>query len=128
MTYATVDDVIRLFRKLTPDEIARAEAILPIASDALRVEARHVGKNLDILAEDEAYANTLKAVVVDIVSRMLMSDQHSEPVQQFSQSALGYAVAGTYLNPGGGLFIKKSELSRLGLRKSAYGTLELYND
>ena len=36
-------------------------------------------------------------------------------------------MSGTYLVPGGGLFIKKSELSRLGLRKQKIGTIEMYD-
>lgn len=43
-----------------------------------------------------------------------------------SQSALGYSVTGTYLIPGGGLFIKKSELSRLGLRRQRVGVMDIY--
>ena len=43
-----------------------------------------------------------------------------------SESALGYTVSGTYLVPGGGLFIKKSELARLGLRRQRIGVREIY--
>jgi hypothetical protein len=44
---------------------------------------------------------------------------------QMSQSALGYSYSGTFLNPGGGLFIKKSELARLGLKKQRIGVVSL---
>ena len=56
-----------------------------------------------------------------------MTSTTNEPMTQFSQSALGYSMSGTYLVPGGGLFIKKSELSRLGLRKQKIGTIEMYD-
>ena len=47
-------------------------------------------------------------------------------MEQFSQSALGYTASGTYLVPGGGLFIKKSELSRLGLKRQRIGVLDIW--
>ncbi|MFR4357424.1 MAG: Gp19/Gp15/Gp42 family protein, partial [Clostridia bacterium] len=40
----------------------------------------------------------------------------------------GYSYSGTYLVPGGGLFIKKTELARLGLRRQRYGVMEPYDD
>lgn len=49
-----------------------------------------------------------------------------EEGKKMSQSALGYSVTGTYLIPGGGLFIKKSELSRLGLRRQKVGVMDIY--
>ena len=72
-------------------------------------------------------ANVAKSVTVDVVARTLMTSTDSEPMTQESQSALGYTWSGTYLVPGGGLFIKKSELARLGLksqRKKAVDLLE----
>ena len=45
-----------------------------------------------------------------------MTSTTSEPMSQMSQSAGGYSVSGTYLIPGGGLFIKKSALARVGLK------------
>ena len=45
---------------------------------------------------------------------------------QFAESALGYSVSGSYLVPGGGLFIKDSELKRLGLKKQRYGVIDIY--
>ena len=70
----------------------------------------------------------MRSVVVDVVARTLMTSTDSEPITQESQSALGYSWSGTYLVPGGGLFIKKSELSRLGLRRQRLRTIELYGE
>ncbi|MGV7835606.1 Gp19/Gp15/Gp42 family protein, partial [Mycobacterium kansasii] len=44
------------------------------------------------------------------------------------ESALGYSVSGSYLVPGGGLFIKNSELSRLGLKKQRFGVIDFYGN
>ena len=70
----------------------------------------------------------MKSVTVDIVARVLMTSTNAEPMTQMSQSALGYTVSGTYLVPGGGLFIKKTELARLGLRRQRYGVIDFYGN
>ena len=125
--FATVQDIIELFRELTPEELSRASSLLPVVSDSLRVEARNVGKNLDEMVEsDQAYASVVKSVTVDIVSRTLLTSTTNEPAVQTSESALGYSQSTTFLVPGGGLFIKKSELARLGLRKQRYGVIDFY--
>ena len=126
--FATTQNIIDLWRDLSPDEVYRAKALLPVVSDSLRVEAKMVGKDLDAMALDPAYASVLMSVTVDIVARTLLTSTENEPMTQTSQSALGYTVSGTYLVPGGGLFIKNSELARLGLKRQRYGTLELYGD
>lgn len=125
--FAENNDVINLWRALTPDEITRTNALLPIVSDTLREEASRVGKNLDDLAKSATYANVLKSVVVDIIARTLMTSTNQEPMIQSSESALGYSQSGTFLVPGGGLFIKNSELQRLGLKKQRYGVLDFYD-
>ena len=68
----------------------------------------------------------LKSVIVDVVARTLMTSTDSEPMTQFSESALGYSYSGNFLVPGGGLFIKKSELNKLGLRKQKIGVRDIY--
>ena len=124
--YATITDVATLWRSLTADEATRAEALIPIVCDSLRIEAEKVGKDLDeMVADSPALANVAKSVTVDVVARTLMTSTDQEPATQFSQSALGYSVSGTYLVPGGGLFIKKSELARLGLRRQQRRVIDL---
>lgn len=124
--YVTIDDVITLFRPLTPEERAKAEELIPIVLDSLRVEADKVGKDLDImLDENEALRNVLKSVVVDVVGRTLNTSTKAEPMSQMSESALGYSVSGTFLVPGGGLFIKKSELARLGIKRQQIRSIEI---
>lgn len=127
MNFATVQDIKDLFRPLSVDEEKRAEALLPIVSDSIRQEAVKVGKNMDdMIAKGLVLENVVKSVTVDVVARVLMTSTNAEPMSQMSQSALGYSVSGTYLVPGGGLFIKKSELSRLGLKRQRYGVIEFY--
>ena len=127
--FVTIEDVEALFRDLTVEENKKAERLLNIVSDCLRQEAKKVGKNLDEMIEkQEVYENVVKSVCVDGIARNLMTSTNSEPMEQMSQSALGYYVSGTFLVPGGGLFIKKSELARLGLKRQRMGMIELYGN
>ena len=126
--FATVSDLIALWRQLSPGERERAEVLLPLVSDSLRMEAIKVGKNLDqMIEETPVLASVAKSVTVDVVARTLMTPTDETPMTQMTQSGLGYSVSGTYLVPGGGLFIKRSELARLGLRRQQIGVINLYD-
>lgn len=125
--FATIEDMEKLWRNLKPAERERAEGLLEIVSDSLRDEADKVGKNLDGLAADsDAYASVLKSVTVDVVARTLMTSTDQEPMTQMTESALGYSYSGSFLVPGGGLFIKDTELKRLGLKRQRYGVIDPY--
>ena len=125
--YATLEDLQILFRPLRDGETDKAEALLRTVSALLRSEARKRGRDLDgMLAADEDLVEVARSVTCDVVGRALMTSTDQEPLQQFSQSALGYSASGTYLVPGGGLFVKNSELARLGLTRQRIGTLEFY--
>ena len=126
--FATVEDLDTLWRNVEDHEIGRSEELLKTVSHVLRVEAKKVNKDLDLLVkEDESYSYLVKSVVVDIVARTLMTSTNQEPMTQYSESALGYSVSGSFLVPGGGLFIKDSELKRLGFKKQRYGVIEFYD-
>lgn len=125
--FATIEDVRSLWRSLTQEETERANELLTTVSASLREEARKVGKDLDVMiAMDADLAEVARSVTVDVVARALMTSTNQEPVSQFAEAALGYSVSGTYLVPGGGLFIKKSELARLGLRRQRIGVIDFY--
>jgi hypothetical protein len=125
--FATLDDLKNLWRDLEEKEVSRANALLNTVSHVLRVEAKKVNKDLDLLVKnDESYSYLVKSVIVDIVARTLMTSTNQEPMTQYAESALGYSVSGSFLVPGGGLFIKDSELKRLGFKKQRYGVIDLY--
>ena len=127
--FATIDDITNLWRPMSTNEQARAEALLEAVSASLRVEADKIGKDLDkMVTANDKYAVVVKAVTVDIVARVLMTSTNQEPTTQFAQSAGGYSVSGTYLVPGGGIFIKKAELARLGLCRQRVGVIDFYAD
>lgn len=124
----SIDDVISLWRPLKNDEILRVKELIPVVASSLRVEADKVGKDLDEMAQDDDYRNVVKSVIVDVVARTLMTATDQEPMTQYSESALGYSFSGSFLVPGGGLFIKKSELARLGLKRQRYGVIDFYEN
>lgn len=125
--FATLKDLELLWRPLKNEERSRAEALLGVVSDSLRMEADKVGRDLDsMIAAKPALATVAKSVTVDVVARVLMTSTNQEPLSQFTQTAGPYTASGTYLVPGGGIFIKKSELARLGLRRQRMGVLDVY--
>lgn len=129
--FATLTDVVTLTGKeYSAEESGRIEALLPLVSDALRMEARAVGKNLDEMASaDSAYASVVKMVTVDVVARVMRQSMDGEPLSQESQSGLGYSWSGTYAVPGGGISgaIMRNDLKRLGFKRQKYGVMEIWD-
>lgn len=127
--FATTNDIISLWRPLSAEETTRADALLPIVSDTLRNEAHKVNKDLDeMIAADSVYANVVKLVTIDVVSRALRQTTTGDAMTQESQSALGYSWSGTYAVPGGGIAnsILYSDLKRLGLLNQQIGSIPLW--
>ena len=124
--FATVTDVNLLYRQLNEEEAEKAAALIPVVCDRLRQEAANVGKDLDeMITGNKTLANVARSVTVDIVARNLMTPTKGAPMTQFSYSAVGYVQSGTYLVPGGGIFIKNAELEVLGLTRPVYGFLDM---
>lgn len=127
--YATVQDVIDLWRPLTQDEQTRAGNLIPLICDALREEAQRVGIDLDARIEaDSSLASVAKTVTVDVVARVLRSSTDGDPMTQESQSGLGYSWSGTYAIVGGGISnaIMRNDLKRLGIKVQRYGVIDFY--
>ena len=128
-SFATLDDLQKMWRNLQPTERERAEALLDTVSDMLREEAYQYGRDLDnMILERESFRSVVKSVTVDVESRALMTATTQEPMTQFAQSAMGYSVSGSYLVPGGGIFIKESEKKRLKLTTQRFGVIEPYGN
>lgn len=125
--FATTEDLEILWRALKPGEEERAKSLLEVVSNSLRVEAKKYNKDLDKMVEDDTYASVVKSVTVDVVARTLMTSTDQEPMTQTSEAAMGYSWSGSYLVPGGGLFIKNSELARLGFKRQRMGVIEPYD-
>ena len=126
--YASIEDLEKLWRPLKQSEEPRVVALLDAAAAVITNEATKAGKNIRTMCNaDPTYPLVLKSVVCDIVARALMTSTDQEPMTQMSESAGGYTTSGTFLVPGGGLFIKKSELARLGIRRQKVGVIDIYD-
>lgn len=127
MDYITTTELIDMWRPMTPEEIARAEVIIPMVCAQLRLEAKKVNMDLDAMVDgDPDFMLVAKSVTGDVVARALMTNTNQEPLTQFSQTAGSYTVSGSYLVAGGGLWIKKTELARLGIKRQRFGGMNVY--
>lgn len=125
--YATVSDLTALWRPLSDAEQAMAGNLLDLVSSEIREKARQLGRDFDAMLEDDTdLADVARSVCCDVVRRYMcdLSAGDSPAMSQMSQAAGGYTVSGTFLSPGGGLFLKRTELARLGLRRQRYGVIE----
>lgn len=124
--FLTVDDVISLKRALTSAEAEKAKSLIPVVSAELRDRAKRVGRDLDAMIEaGDTSAEVVKSVCADIIMRELNASTTSEAATQVTQSAGGYSLSYAPFMPGGGLFIKRAELSRLGLKRQRVCSVEL---
>lgn len=130
---------VKLFGAVSPEELRVIEDLFPVVSDMLRFEANKVGKDLDEMVHtNPGFKSIVRWVIFDVVSRYItnqyhvLSSDYSGPgndvavhkaVTQTTHSAGGYSVTNTYQTPVPGLFIKKSELARLGLRRQQVGVI-----
>lgn len=114
--FATKEQLAAYWRTLTSEEASRADVMLPLASNRLRLMAEDVDINLDEKSEaSEAYKDTLTWVVIEAVKRALSTPTDAPPVDTFSKTAGPYSENYKFSNPSGDLWFKKSELSALGL-------------
>lgn len=123
--FATVDDIQTLYRPLTAAEQSRAEALLPLISDEIRVLGKEVGKDIDdMAAKDSTYASVVKIVTVDVTFRVLRQSTEGDAMTQESQAALGYSWSGTYAVAGGGIAnaILNNDKKKLGLLRQQMGS------
>ena len=123
--FATVDDISTLWRPLTSEEQTRANALLPLVSDEIRVIGKRVNKDVDaMIAADETYGSVVKIVTVDVVARILRQSTEGDAMTQESQSGLGYSWSGSYAVPGGGIAnsIMVNDLKKLGLIRQQIGS------
>lgn len=127
--FATVEDIQTLWRPLSASEQSRAESLLPLISDELRVIAKGVSKDIDeMIAADETYGSMVKIVTVDVCVRVLRQNTEGDAMTQESQSGLGYSWSGTYAVAGGGIAnsILRNDLRKLGLYRQQIGALYLW--
>lgn len=114
--FASVAQLQAFWKTLTADEQARAEILLELASNRLRLIAEDNDIDMDYQVENnEAYETTARWVVMEAVKRAILTPTDVPPVETYSQTAGPYSENYKYTNPSGDLWFKKSELQALGL-------------
>lgn len=114
--FATIAQLQTFWKDIADTDEPRAEFLLELASNRLRMIGEDVGVSLDDkVAASEAYASTAQWVVMEATKRAMLTPMDMPPVDQFSQTAGPYSENYKYSNPSGDLWFKKSELSSLGL-------------
>ena len=113
-TYANKDDLTLYWK--APDDDARADYILKMASNRLRQIASDVSIDMDEKVNaDEVYFLNVQWVVMEATKRALQAPIDQQPAETYGQTAGPYSENYKYANPSGDLWFKKSELSSLGL-------------
>ena len=130
MSYATVDEYEGIYGvSLSLSDAERVENLLGAASAMLNVELKKRGKTPSYITDDDDLTEVAKLVVCASVNRIMKKNSSAgADLSQYSQSALGYTVSGTFLNPGDDLYFLTNELKRLGLKRQRIGVVELYGN
>ncbi|WP_342998199.1 Gp19/Gp15/Gp42 family protein [Catenibacterium mitsuokai] len=127
--YASVEDYEKVYNTaLNNEQHKRLLMLIELASSLLREEANKRNMNISaVISSSDDKANVAKMVVLACVHRVMSKDDEQDmPLEQFSQSALGYTFSGTYVNPGDDLYYLRNELKRMGIIKQRYGAMEIY--
>ncbi len=120
--YANAEDLTLYWR--APDAPDRANYILKLASNRLRLMAKDIGVDLDAQVNaDEVYFMNVQYVVMEASKRALQTDVNQAPSETWQQTAGPYSENIKYSNPAGDLYFKKAELSTIGLN----GNPQLYS-
>lgn len=115
--YANAED-LTIFWK-APDDANRANYLLKLSSNRLRLIADDNGIDLDAKANaSPAYFDTLQWVVMESTKRALQAPLDQQPMETYGQTAGPYSENIKFTNPTGDLWFKKSELSAIGLTGS----------
>ena len=124
--YATVTDVMNLKRSLTSDEQSRASQLITIISALIRSKGKEVGKNVDLMIEqDPDYAEVVKGVVCDAVMREINTPGTMLPATSYSESAGSVSQSYSLPNASGSIKLWPSDLKTLGFKRQQIGALDL---
>lgn len=126
MNYLTLEELKKGWRNMTPDEEERAEILIASCSSEIRLRAQKKNKDFDALFNDSTdLKNVTKAIITKVVSETMNKDVNQAPFSQFTESAGGYSLTGTYFSASMGTFFTKNDWKRLGLGAQMYGGLDV---
>lgn len=114
--FATLAQLETFWKDIPTADEPRAEMLLDLASNRLRMIGEDVGVDVDAkVAASAAYASTAQWVVMEATKRAMLTPIDQPPVDSWQQTAGPYSENYKYTNPSGDLWFKKSELASLGL-------------
>lgn len=126
VNYLTIAELEAGWRTMTADEKVRANGLITSCSSEIRLKAKKRNKDFDEMFDDsEDLQNVTKAVLIKVVSEQMNKDVNQAPFSQFTESAGGYSLTGTYYSASMGTFFTKYDWKRLGLGCQLYGGLDL---
>jgi hypothetical protein len=127
--YATVADIQSLKRSLTQEEQDRANAVIPVISSLIRVEAKKIGKDFDqMIEENPDLSDVAKGVVCDVVMRELNTPGTQLPATSYSEAAGGVSQSYSLPNSSGSIKLWPSDLKTLGLKRQQISALSLMKE
>lgn len=114
--FATKTELAAYWRTLTSAEETRADILLGLASNRLRLIAEDFDVDLDAkVAASPPFASTIRWVVMEAVKRALQTPTDVPPVETYQKAAGPYSENYKFTNPSGDLWFKKSELKEIDL-------------
>lgn len=126
MAYVTLDELAVYWRNMTDEEKVKAQSLIDSCSAEIRLKAKKRGKDFDVMFADDADLQLVaKAIICKVVAETMNKDVNQAPFSQFTESAGGYSLTGTYYSASMGTFFTKNDWKRLGLGSQLYGGLDL---
>lgn len=126
MEYLTLQELATFWRSMTEAEEDKASKLIEACSAEIRLKAKKRGKDFDELYNnDDDLKLVTKSIISKVVAETMNKDVNQAPYSQFTETAGGYSLTGTYYSASMGTFFTKNDWKRLGLGAQMYGGLEL---
>lgn len=114
-TFASISDLERRYKALSPSERSKAGVLLEDATAMLCAEFKRAGKAINL--GDELLMVNLKVVTCAMVKRILANGNDAD-IKQTSITAGSFSEQMTFNNPTGDMYLRDQERRLLGIPKS----------
>lgn len=126
MNYLTLDELATFWRAMTDSEKDKAQKLIEACSAEIRLKAQKRGKDFDeMYTADDDLKLVTKSIISKVVAETMNKDVNQAPFSQFTESAGGYSLTGTYYSASMGTFFTKNDWKRLGLGSQLFGGLDI---
>ena len=121
--YATLEDLQKRWRPLSPTEQNRAEALLEDASVLIQAEFQRNQRKID--PDDELLSSALKIVSCSLVKRIMSTPASVDGVSQMGETAGPFNKQLTFANPSGDMYLTAREYAMLGISQRRSGIAQI---